>query len=271
MARTKLFLCALLIASCAFAPALPVAFAQDSGAAGGGSTDGATQSAPVKAVSVFSVDDFGIVTVIDSWSGLAQETGTYLYMSATRELGRIPVRVKDHKFSMNFATRSYLIEDKDDPSVVFFRTPMYIYEGGAISADITINLPSRLSYVGLAGNTPEPTSVEPGRLRWTIPDATGVTIALELKRNKPFLVPGEGGPQFDPAMLPRLSQEEIPKNADEVLRELETILLIAQKEQSADPDLIKLLNKNLTRLYYLFYLYGLVTDYAPGEADGGGG
>lgn len=266
--------CALVLSILAML-ALPASiFAQDGGAAADLAADldtSASSSANVNAVTVFNVDDFGIVSVIDTWSGLAQESGTYLYVSATRELGRIPVRVKDHKFTMNFATRSYLIEDKDDTSVVFFRTPMYIYEGGGISIDITVNLPSRLSYVGLAGNTPEPTSVEPGKLRWVIPDATGVTIALELKRNKPFLVPGEGGPQFDPALLPRLSQEEIPKNADEVLRELETILLIAQMEKSADPDLIKLLNKNLTRLYYLFYLYGLVADYRPsGETDGSG-
>lgn len=225
----------------------------------------------VKAVTVFNVDDFGIVSVLDSWSGLAQESGTYLYMSATRELGRIPVRVKDHKFSMSFATRSYLIEDKEDPTLLFFRTPMYFYEGGSISVDITLILPSRLSYIGLVGNTPEPTSVEGGRIKWTIPDATGMTFAVELSRSRPFLVPGEGGPQFDPADLPRLRQEEIPKNADEVLRELETILLIAESERSADPDLIKLLNKNLARLYYLFYLYGLVADYKPGDADGGGG
>jgi len=228
----------------------------------------ASEQAGVTANTTYSIDDFGIISVVDTWSGLAQESGKYLYVSATRELGRIPVRVKDHRFTISFATKSYLIEDEEDYQVLYFRTPTFFYEDGPISVNLTIDLGNRLSYVEMMANSPEPSSIEGNTLSWEIPQAGGVTLFLKLMRSSAFLVPGEGGPQFDPRLLPNLSSSEIPKNADEALRELETIILVAENEGTADPDFIKLLRKSLSKLYYLYYLYGLVTDFAPDGSDG---
>jgi hypothetical protein len=225
--------------------------------------DGDVPGVIVKVTTRYTINDFGVVNVVDSWSGLPQESGVYNYISATRELGRIPVRVQDHKFAINFATRSFLISDEDDPSVVYLRTPTFFFESGQISLTLTLDLGNRLSFVEMMVDSPQPDSTEGSVFTWNIENANGVTLYLQLKRNKPFLVPGEGGPQFNPKSLPYLTGDEIPRNADEVLREFETIILVAEKEGAADPDFVKLLRKSLSKLYYIYYLYGLVTDYEP--------
>ena len=271
------FIAAAVLAAILFCASAPV-FPQDTGGAAGsadsgsagGSADLHSAGSDVHAKTRYSVDDFGIVSVVDSWSGLPEESGVYEYVSESRELGRIPVRIKDHRFCISFATRSYLIEDEEDPSIVYFRSPTFIHESGSISADITLVLSGRLSFVEAVSGAPQPTSVEGQTLTWNLPQANGATILCKFKRNKPFLVPGEGGPQFDPAGMPRLSQEDIPANADQVLRELETIILVAEREGRTDDDFIKLLRKDLAKLYYLFFIYGLVTDYVPAEAEEGG-
>jgi hypothetical protein len=242
-------------------------------------TDGATPpatepdtslpAANVKARTTYTVDDFGVVNVVDSWEGLAQESGSYMYVSATRELGRIPVRVKDHKFGINYATRSYLYADDEDATVFYLRTPLFFYESGRLSIELTIDLGNRLSFVEMMAGSQQPDSINGSVMKWNLDDANGATLFMKLSRNKPFLIPGEGGPQFDPGSLPYLTGDEIPRNADEALRELETIIMIAEKEGNADEDFIKLLKKSLSKLYYLYYLYGLVTDYEPGGGSAG--
>lgn len=218
----------------------------------------------------YTVDDFGVVSVVDSWSGLAQETGTFVYISASRELGRIPVRVRDHKFTVNFMTKSYILEDQDDPTILYFRSPTFFYEDSPLSVSVTLTLPQRLSFVETVGSTPEPTSIDGQTIRWEVPEGNGLTLMCMLKRNSPFLVPGQDGLQFDPSKLPKLSSDEIPANADQVLRELETIIMVAEIDGKTDPDFIKLLKKQLAKLYYLYYVYGLVTDYVLPEMSEGG-
>ncbi len=225
-----------------------------------------TQPTPIattKARTHYTIDDFGVVNVVDSWGGLLQESGTYLYVSATRELGRIPVRVKDHKFAINYATRSYLYADDEDANIFYLRTPLFYYEDGPLSIDLTINLGNRLTLIEMIAGSPQPDSINGSVLKWSIESANGTTLFMKLSRNKPFLIPGEGGPQFNPRNLPYITGDEIPRNADEALRELETIILIAEKEGNTDADFIKLLKKSLSKMYYLYYLYGLVTEFEP--------
>lgn len=226
-------------------------------------TETPAQAADVRARTTYTVDDFGVVNVVDSWEGLAQESGSFMYVSATRELGRIPVRVKDHKFAINYATRSYLYGDDEDAAVFYLRTPLFYYEGGKLGIELTINLGNRLSFVEMMAGSQQPDSIEGSVLKWKLDNANGMTLFMKLSRNKPFMIPGEAGPQFDPGNLPYLTGDEIPRNADEALRELETIIMIAENEDSADEDFIKLLKKSLSKMYYLYYLYGLVTDYEP--------
>jgi len=225
--------------------------------------DSSVQTADVVAHTTYSIDDFGVVNVVDSWEGLLQESGSYMYVSATRELGRIPVRVKDHKFAINYATRSYLYNDDEDATILYLRTPLFFYESGNLNIELTIDLGSRLSFVEMMAGSQKPDSIEGSVLKWNLNNANSTTLFMKLSRNKPFMIPGEGGPQFDPGNLPYLTGDEIPRNADEALRELETIIMIAEKEGNADEDFIKLLRKSLSKMYYLYYLYGLVTDYAP--------
>ena len=224
---------------------------------------GDTQPVTVNATTHYTISDFGVVNVVDSWTGLPQESGVYNYVSATRELGRIPVRVQDHKFAINFATRSYLISDEDDPSIVYLRTPTFFFESGQIDLTLTLDMGNRLGFVEMMVDSPPPDMVDGNVMTWNIENANGLTLYMKLKRNKPFLVPGEGGPQFNPMSLPYLTGDEIPRNADEVLREFETIILVAEKEGNADTETVKLLRKSLSKFYYIYYLYGLVTDFEP--------
>lgn len=223
----------------------------------------AAQDAPAgntQAKVTYNVSDLGVVEVLETWKGMKMETGVYPYFSATKESGIIPVRVENFGFSVNFATRSYL---QSEEGKMYFVTPDFYYEASPLDVEITLHVPSNLSFVSA---TIEPATNEAGTITWTIPGAVHKMLIVEFTQTSPFAIPDSPtGPlwQVDPATLPELSAENIPQSPDEALKELETIIKMMQSDPKMDPDMVRVLRRSLSKFYYLFAVYGLVRDYVP--------
>lgn len=217
----------------------------------------AAQAADTKSQLTMLINERGIVEVVDHWSGLHQENGVYNYFTATREVGTVPVTVKDFGFTLNYATRSYL---RYEEGLYYFATPDFYYEGGPLDVELNLTYPPNLVFLG---STPEPSYQGDGVLRWQLADCQHTMVLARFERTGPFVRPGEAGPNFqvDPTTLMRISADELPGTADEVLKELENIITAARASQSTDPDFIRVLEKLLAKMYYIMDLNGLLLDY----------
>jgi hypothetical protein len=93
-----------------------------------------------------------------------------------------------------------------------------------------------------------------------------MVVRAEFTQTSPFAPPayptGELF-QVDPATLPELSADDIPRSPDEALKELETIIKMMQAQDNVDPDMVRVLRRSLSKFYYLFAVYGLVHEYQP--------
>jgi hypothetical protein len=208
----------------------------------------------------YNVTDLGVVEVLESWRNMKMDSGTYHYFSATRESGIIPVRVEGAAFAVNFATRSYL---KHEEGKVYFVTPDFYYEDAPLDVRITLHVPDNLAFV--SANV-EPESMDGGAINWQLAGVMHQVLVVEFTQTKPFAPPDyPTGPLFqvDPATLPELSAEDIPRSPDEALKEFETIIKMVGAQENVDPDMARVLRRSLSKFYYLFAVYGLVRDYVP--------
>lgn len=203
------------------------------------------------------VNEQGLIDVVDRWSGLAQETGVFNYFSATRELGVIPVTVKHHGFTIAFKTRSYL---RYEDGLYYFVTPDFYYAEGRLDVELSLTVPANLQFLGAE---PEPSYIGDSVFHWSLVDCSHQVVIARFERTGPFAPLGATGPGFqvDPAILTKLSAEELPKSADEVLKELETIITLAKAASATDPDLLKVMDKLLAKFYYILSVSGLLQDY----------
>lgn len=208
----------------------------------------------------YNISELGIVEVVESWRGMKMESGIFPYFSATRESGIIPVRVEKGKFTVNFATRSYL---KREEGKVYFVTPDFYYEDSPLDVEITLRFPDNLEF---QSSNIEPSAKEKGSLKWSLNGVSHKVLVCEFVQFSPFSAPDyPTGPlwQVDPATLPELTAEEIPRSPDEVLKEFEVIIKMIQADKSVDPDLTRVLRKTLSKFYYMFAVYGLVREFVP--------
>ena len=217
----------------------------------------ATQAAETKSQLTMLINERGIVEVVDHWSGLQQEAGMFDYFTATREVGTIPVAVKDHSFTLSYSTRSYL---RDEEGLCFFATPDFYYEGGPLDVELNLTYPSNLIFLDA---TPAPSYEGTGVLRWQLADCQHTVVVARFKPNGPFVRPDAAGghSQVDPSTLLRLNANELPATADEALKELDNIITVARASQGADPDFIRVLEKLLAKLYYIMDINGLLLEY----------
>jgi hypothetical protein len=217
----------------------------------------AAQAAETKSQMTMLINERGIVEVVDHWSGLAQESGVFNYFTATREAGTVPVTVKDFGFTINYATRSYL---RFEDGVYYLATPDFYYESGPLDVELNLTYPPNLVFLDA---TPAPSYQGAGVLRWQLTDCQHTLVLARFERTGPFVRPGEAGPEFqvDPTTMLRLNADELPASADETLKELENIITMARASQSADPDLIRVMEKLLAKMYYIMDLNGLLLDY----------
>jgi hypothetical protein len=208
----------------------------------------------------YNITELGVVEVLESWKGMKMEKGTYPDFSATRESGIIPVRVEDYSFAVSFATRSYL---KREEGRVYFVTPDFYYSDSPLDVHITLRVPDNLAYVS---SNVEAASMDGNTIRWELPGAVHMFVRAEFTQTSPFAPPayptGELF-QVDPATLPELSADDIPRSPDEALKELETIIKMMQAQDNVDPDMVRVLRRSLSKFYYLFAVYGLVHEYQP--------
>ncbi len=224
------------------------------------SLEGVTESGNTIVKSEYKITDLGIVQVVESWRNMKMESGIYPLFSATRESGIIPVRVEKGKFTVNFATRSYL---KREEGRLYFVTPDYYYDQSPLDVEITLYYPSNLEF--LTSNV-TPTYTESGLIKWQLKDVSHKVIVAEMNQISPFAAPYyPTGPlyQVDPTTLPELTNEDIPNSPDEVLKELEVIIKMLSADKSTDPDVVRVLRKTLSKFYYMFAVYGLVKEYVP--------
>lgn len=213
------------------------------------------------------INETGAVEVVDRWSGLTQEAGVFDYFSAAREVGIIPVTVRNFGFTINFTTRSYL---RYEDGIYHFVTPDFYYADGPLDVELALTYPPNLV---LLGADPPPDYEGDGVLHWSIADASHQIVMARFERIGPFVLPGRTGPdwQVDPAALTQLSADELPASADEVLKELENIITVARASRATDPDFLAVMDKLLAKFYYILSVNGLVLDYeykpAAAEAD----
>ena len=208
----------------------------------------------------YSINSLGVVEVIESWKEMKMRDGIFHYFSATKENGIIPVRVENGKFTINFATRSYL---RREEGRVYFATPDFYYEDSPLDITVRLHFPENLSYIN--SNVP-PTSIEANTIKWELKDVVHKILYVEFDQVSPFSAPDyPTGPawQVDPATLPELTADDIPHAPDEVLKEFEVIIKMMSAEKGVDPDLIRVLRKTLSKFYYMFAVYGLVKDFKP--------
>ncbi len=212
------------------------------------------------------INERGAVEVVDRWTGLSQQEGTFDYFTAAREVGTVPVRIKDGSFTLSFKTRSYL---RYEDGVYFFVTPDFYYKDGPLDVDLALTYPPNLK---LLEANPPPSYEGEGVLHWELEDCQHTIVVAQFDRIGPFVDPQRSGPdyQVDPRVLGVLSQEELPGSADETLKELESIIKVAKASQSSDPDFIKVLEKLLAKFYYIYDSNGLLLDYKP-ATDGKAG
>lgn len=211
------------------------------------------------------INDRGAVEVVDRWSGLKQEAGVFNYFSAAREIGVVPVKVRNFGFTINFTTRSYL---RYEDGIYHFVTPDFYYEDGPLDVELTLTYPPNLVFLGAE---PPPDYEGDGVLNWSLADASHQIVMARFERVGPFVMPGRTGPdwQVDPAVLRQLSAEELPATADEVLKEFENIISVARASQSTDPDFLRVMDKLLAKFYYILSINGLLLDYHYGPTDAG--
>jgi hypothetical protein len=209
------------------------------------------------------INETGAVEVVDRWSGLKQEAGVFEYFSAAREIGIIPVTVRNFGFTINFTTRSYL---RYEDGIYHFVTPDFYYEDGPLDVELALTYPPNLV---LLGADPPPDYEGDGVLHWSIADASHQIVMARFERIGPFVMPGRTGPdwQVDPAALTQLRAEELPASADEVLKELENIINIARASQATDADFLTVMDKLLAKFYYILSINGLVLDYVYPAAE----
>jgi len=209
------------------------------------------------------INDRGSVEVVDRWSGLKQEAGVFNYFSAAREIGVVPVKVRNFGFTINFTTSSYL---RYEDGIYHFVTPDFYYADGPLDVELTLTYPPNLVFLG---SEPAPAYEGDGVLNWSIVDASHQIVMARFERVGPFVMPGRTGPdwQVDPAVLRQLSAEELPSSADEVLKEFENIIAVARASQSTDPDFLRVMDKLLAKFYYVLSSNGLLLDYRYKAAD----
>jgi len=223
-------------------------------------------AAQTKSSLTMLINERGSVEVVDRWAGLAQEAGVYSYFSATKEVGVVPVNVRNYGFTLSFATRSYL---RYEDGIYHFVTPDFYYAEGPLDVDLTLTFP--LNLVFLDANV-EPEYIGEGVVHWSLPESSHSLVMARFERVGPFVAPGHTGPDFqvDPATLERLSADELPASADDVLKELENIITVARASQSTDPDFLRVMDKLLAKFYYVLSSNGLLLDYRlPGDDSGG--
>jgi hypothetical protein len=214
-------------------------------------------AADTKSQLTMLINERGAVEVVDRWSGLKQESGVYEYFSAAREVGTVPVEVRDFGFTLSFATRSYL---RYEEGVYHFVTPDFYYAEGPLDVELTLTYPPNLQFI--EANF-EPTYVGEGVLAWSLPDCSHSYVMARFERTGPFVQPGRTGPEFqvDPMTLMRLTADELPATADDVLKELENIIVAAEASSATDPDFTRVLRKLLAKFYYILDSNGLLLDY----------
>jgi hypothetical protein len=215
------------------------------------------QAAETKSQLTMLINERGIVEVVDRWSGLAQETGVYSYFTAAREVGTIPVSVKDHGFTISYSTHSYL---RFEDGVYYFATPDFYYEGGPLDVELNLTYPLNLKFLDA---TPAPSYQGDGVLRWQLADCQHTMVLARFERTGPFVRPGETGAEFqvDPSTLMRLNADELPATADEALKDLENVITAARASKTVDQDFVRVLEKVLAKLYYIMDMNGLLLDY----------
>lgn len=214
-------------------------------------------AADTKSTLTMVINDRGSVEVVDRWEGLVQETGTFQYFSAAKEVGEVPVKVRDHGFTLAFNTKSYL---RYEDGYYHFVTPDFYYEEGPLDVELSLTFPPNLVYVDA---NVEPSYLGDGVIHWSLPNCQHTVVMARFERIGPFVQPGQTGPEFqvDPSSLPQLTAAEIPRNADEVLKELENIIKVARASGSTDPDFLKVMDKLLAKFYYILATNGLLLDY----------
>jgi len=203
------------------------------------------------------INDKGSVEVVDRWEGLVQETGTFHYFSAAKEVGDVPVKVRNYGFTLAFATKSYL---RYEDGYYHFVTPDFYYEEGPLDVELSLTYPPNLVFVDA---NIEPSYQGDGVLHWSLADCQHALVMARFERVGPFVQPGQVGPEFqvDPSSLKQLTAAEIPRSADEVLKELENIIKVARASGSTDPDFLKVMDKLLAKFYYILASNGLLIDY----------
>jgi len=209
------------------------------------------------------INERGAVEVVDRWSGLKQEAGVFNYFSAAREIGVVPVKVRNFGFTINFTTSSYL---RYEDGIYHFVTPDFYYADGPLDVELSLTYPPNLVFLGSA---PAPAYEGDGVLTWSIAEASHQIVMARFERIGPFVMPGRTGPdwQVEPAVLRQLSAEELPLSADEVLKEFENIIAVARASQSTDPDFLRVMDKLLAKFYYILSSNGLLLDYRYRSAD----
>ena len=241
----------LLVISLLLISLLPCASLADEASPPGGET---------QVTVTYNITQLGIVEVLESWKDMKMESGVYPYFSATRESGIIPVHVENSSFAVSFATRSYL---KYEEGKVYFVTPDFYYEDSPLDVDITLHITSNLA---LTSSNLEPVVVADNMMKWRLEDVQHQVLIVEFAQTGAFAPPDYPGGvlyQVDPATLPELTAEEIPRTPDEALKELETIIKMIRSQEDIDPDMVRVLRRSLSKLYYLFAVYGLVRDFVP--------
>lgn len=212
------------------------------------------------------INERGTVEVVDRWSGLKLEAGVFDYFSAARELGVIPVKVRDFGFTINFTTSSYL---RYEEGRYFFVTPDFYYEEGPLDVELSLTYPPNLV---LLESTPEPDYAGDGVLHWSLADVSHQVVMAQFERVGPFVDPNRVGPdwQVDPTVIEQLGADELPGSADEVLKELENIIQVARASEATDPDFLNVMDKLLAKFYYVLSSNGLLLDYVyspPGAEE----
>jgi len=225
-----------------------------------------TPSVNTKVKVSYNITELGIVEVIDTWRGLKMESGIFPYYTMSKESGIIPVRVEGGKFTVSYATRSYL---KQEEGRLYFVSQDFYYEEAPLDVRVTLHYPSNLAFVSA---NEEPLESESGTLTWEFSDVSHKALIVEFNQVNPFAMPQyPTGPQWqvDPATLPELTAEDVPRSPDEVMKEFETLIKMMEAQKDADPDLIRALKRTLSKFYYLFAVYGLVRDFVPEGTESG--
>jgi hypothetical protein len=147
------------------------------------------------------------------------------------------------RIHLAFATKSYL---RYEDGYYHFVTPDFYYEGGPLDVELSLTFPPNLVY--LEANV-EPSYMGDGVAHWSLADCSHTVVIAKFERVGPFVQPGQTGPEFqvDPSSLKQLTAEEIPRSADEVLKELENIIKVPRRGDRPGPAVMgKLWRSSIT-------------------------